>query len=283
MRMSSIFVRREGVWIPALSKDLHIASFGFVGHPQSWSVPLNVDRVYVICAGGSGGAWNYPTNPLSVAAKGAIVGMELEVEFGDEIGIYVGGMGDDFVSGVSGTSFGGWNGGGNSTINGSGWTSGSGGGGATDIRMGGDSLLDRVLVAGGGGGIAANGSNINVKLVLGGEAGLESGENGSSSSDATGYGYGGTQSAGGAAGIRSVPGQAGTLGQGGDGGTAQRAGGGGGGGYYGGGGGGGHASTNSSAHGGGGGGGSSYPLDAEFLGYNRGDGWCKIFWGDATV
>lgn len=44
---------------------------------------------------------------------------------------------------------GGWNGGGNSS---SAWGSSGGGGGATDVRLGGTDLSDRIIVAGGGGG-----------------------------------------------------------------------------------------------------------------------------------
>ena len=54
------------------------------------------------------------------------------------------------IGGKGGTPTGGWNGGGDgsdSTL----WYSG-GGGGATDIRIGGISLYNRVIVAGGGGG-----------------------------------------------------------------------------------------------------------------------------------
>ncbi|RYY90691.1 MAG: HYR domain-containing protein [Chitinophagaceae bacterium] len=127
----------------------------------------------------------------------------------------------------------------------SGWLAGGVGGGATDIRIGGTTLTDRILVAGGGGG----GFDIrwfnpySGSYSFGGAGGgLNAGSSG---------GGGGTQTAGG--GVQTINGQQGAapggFGYGGDaytwgGGT----GGGGGGGWYGGGGG---ASA-------GGGGGSSY-------------------------
>lgn len=146
---------------------------------------------------------------------------------------------------------GGFNGGGKS-----GYYQAGSGGGASDIRIGSDSLYARVIVAGGGGG-AANYNNY-------------SGGNGGGDSGSAGVGYnttynskGGTQTAGGAAGYySSYKGSAGTFGNGGQ--TYQSTSnynrsGGGGGGWYGG-GGGGYRSNSSSYYYGvsGGGGGSGY-------------------------
>lgn len=75
---------------------------------------------------------------------GGFVSGTLAVTAGDILNIFIGG------GGLVSTS-GGWNGGGNA---GSGAAAALGGGGATDVRIGGMSLLDRVFVAAGGGGAA---------------------------------------------------------------------------------------------------------------------------------
>ena len=127
--------------------------------------------------------------------------------------IYVGGRPD-----ATGTP-GGYNGGGSGAY--------GAGGGATDFRIGGTDLTDRILVAAGGGA----GSSTSYR---GGHGGGETGERGGNSG-----GWGGTQTAGGSGN------PSGTWGQGGNGGSVRN---GGGGGWYGGG-----AGQYS-----GGGGGSSY-------------------------
>jgi len=130
-----------------------------------------------------------------------------------------------------------------------------GGGGASDIRIGGIALANRVIVAGGGGGRSGGSSP-----VCGGAANCQ---NGAPGCNTFGFGGGGgTQVAGGAGGTpwAGVPpgGSAGTLGVGGQGGFWQDAsGGGGGGGFYGGGGGGNDGCCSGANGGGGGGGGSS--------------------------
>lgn len=143
------------------------------------------------------------------------------------------------------------------------------GGGASDIRLGGTELADRVLVAGGGGG----GSNgwLGGFAAGGAGGGLGSGSDGQRANPDQGAGCGGaggTESAGGAGGTcfpgfaeGAGPGAPGSLGQGGQGGPnsagvfAGGAGGGGGGGHHGGGGGAGGCCL---WPGGGGGGGAGY-------------------------
>ena len=97
----------------------------------------------------------------------------------------MGGQGS-VTSGTSGTP-GGWNGGG---LGGSGY--GASGGGATDIRIGGTSLANRVIVAGGGGGgtyVAGSG----------GAGGSGGGGNGASTGTST-NGFAGTANTGGGGG-----------------------------------------------------------------------------------
>ncbi|MEL6866666.1 MAG: glycine-rich protein, partial [Bacteroidota bacterium] len=180
---------------------------------------------------------------------GGRVEATLSVSPGDTLNIYVGARGDGYNEpGGYGTRAGGWNGGGNSNSYKAG-----GGGGATDIRIGGQALTDRVLVAGGGGG--SGGSSCGgYGNTTGGGGGNTTGANGGQCNAAGSNqgGRGGTPSGGGSGSCRNgYCGTAGSLGQGGNGSPSWGGdyGGGGGGGYYGGGGGAPNAD---------GGGGSSY-------------------------
>jgi hypothetical protein len=184
-------------------------TFNFTGNVQTFTAPFTGSYTLEVW-GARGGNDGLP------GANGGYATGQVSLTAGQVINVYVGGQG----VGCNSASGGGWNGGGNA---GNAGCSG-GGGGATDVRIGGNSLNDRVIVAGGGGG----GGN----SVQAGAGGGLVGVNGS--------GLGGTQAAGGAG---SNPG---SLGQGGH---KTGDGGGGGGGYYGGG----------AAYGDdGGGGGSSY-------------------------
>lgn len=149
---------------------------------------------------------------------------------------------------ITGNAF---NGGGKGSSNVTNYANGSGGG-ASDIRIGQDSLYARVIVAGAGGGAASSGSKSNAGGIGGGTSGgAGANEGGTNTARA---GQGGTQSAGGATGTTSsANGSPGSFGAGGDmvtDGTTYVTGGGGGGGWYG----GGSSSANYAA----GGGGSGY-------------------------
>jgi len=221
-------------------------TFNFTGSVQTWTVPAGVTSVDLTVAGAKGGGSN--------GGNGAIITKNcFTVTPGQTLNIYCGGMG------TSGNNSGGFNGGGtghastNGNVNYNAW----GGGGASDIRIGGNALANRVIVAGGGGG-RSGGSN----PACGGAANCNNGAQGCNSQWAGG-GFGGTQTAGGAGGIPwagTPPGGApGALGVGGAAGPWQTAsGGGGGGGYYGGGGGGNDGCCTGANGGGGGGGGSSF-------------------------
>lgn len=214
-------------------------NYAYSGAPESIVVPAGAKSMLVDIYGAQGG----PTGASGlVGAKGARLQARMAVTPGETLQLRVGGAGAFDAAG----SPGGYNGGGAGSTNPSG-----GGGGATDIRRGAFALADRVVVAGGGGGYRMGGSDADS-----GHGGYPTGGTGGAGS-ATG-GFGGTQSAGGAGGTPSGGGeygQAGSLGQGGNGGTTlSRRGAGGGGGLYGGGGGG----STSFASPGGGGGGSSY-------------------------
>jgi gliding motility-associated-like protein len=223
-------------------------NFNFTGAVQTWVVPPCVYSIQVTAAGAKGGGTN--------GGRGAVITGTLAVTPGQTLNIYVGG------SGGLGNASGGWNGGGTGrSASSSTWFSG-GGGGATDIRIGGTALANRVLCAGGGGG-RGGGSDLN----NGGAANCPNGAAGGASFGSGGGG--GTQSGGGAgAGWGGgTPGVSGSLGIGGAGGQDNcynvAPGGGGGGGYYGGGGGGADCWA-STPHGGGGGGGGSSLLPTGF-------------------
>ncbi|RYD93554.1 MAG: hypothetical protein EOP54_18985, partial [Sphingobacteriales bacterium] len=205
-------------------------TFGYTGTMQTFVVPAGVTSIKIDAKGAQGGSaiYNQPgTKPDDIGGKGGRVTAEYPVTAGQTINIFVGGLG--------------YNGGGN----GGGGIAQPLGGGASDIRIGGITLTDRVIVAGGGGG---GGNNCSANAEPGGAGGGLVGETGYQCNSQTGtaVGQGGNQSAGGLSG--TSPATAGAFGVGGNAGGAGTASGGGGGGYYGGGG----------AAFGGGGGGSSY-------------------------
>jgi RHS repeat-associated protein len=203
-----------------------VERFQFTGGPQLWRVPPGVTSIRIDATGAQGGG--------TYGGFGARVQATVEVTPGQLLTVLVGGQ--------STSPAGGFNGGGNDGFG----VRDVGGGGASDVRVGGWRLDDRVVVAGGGGGAASDASSI---FGMGGSAGRD-GQAGEDGSDRWRGGGGGTQDEGGAAG--GDWGSAGRLGQGAAGGYSSGAGGGG---YYGG-GSGGSGSTGGSA--GGGGGGSSY-------------------------
>lgn len=174
------------------------STFSYTGAEQTYVVPNGVTSIIVDAYGAQGGA-NWASNDN----YGGHVQAEIAVTPGTTIFVYVGGQ----PSGISG----GWNGGG------AGETAGQGGGGASDIRIGGNGLTDRVVVAGAGGGagywssqhviggaggglIGANGSRTDFVTAPGGEGGTQSGSgNGTCASlnnpiCAGGFGYGGAPS-----------------------------------------------------------------------------------------
>ena len=210
-------------------------TFNYTGSPQIFIVPGCINNVSFQVWGAQGGA-----NNSTPGGKGGYTVGTLAVSGGDTLHVYVGGQGASNLL-CDGTP-GGFNGGGGVALtccSPSGARGGSGGG-ASDIRYGGNSLNDRVIVGAGGGGA----SNSTPGAYGGGLVG------------ANGITYNGQQTTGGTQNAGGNPGgnysgcalaTAGTFGQGGrgDGNDA----GGGGGGWYGGVGG---------ANNGPGGGGSSY-------------------------
>jgi hypothetical protein len=223
------------------------AVFKFKPAEQSWIVPAGVTKINVTAYGAQGGS--------AKGGKGGCVKSDLAVKPGTKLLIFVG-------SQPTGTD-GGYNGGGK------GCGQGYGGGGASDIRINGSGLENRILVAGGGGGPGYVGE-------AGTGGGLTGGE-GKYDTLTIHIAKGGTQEAGGA-GARAYFSGSGKSGVGGDGidnhgKCSNEAMGGGGGGYYGGGG---------SGAGGAGGGSSFTNADNKNVihqqGVNEGDGKVIIYW-----
>ncbi|MBN1696077.1 MAG: hypothetical protein JW881_01075 [Spirochaetales bacterium] len=122
--------------------DIH---FYYTGGIQSFTVPAGITSISVECQGAQG----YST-PVYPGGYGAYAFAEVAVSPGARVYIYVGGQGQPaFDDGTGGPVV--YNGGGAGFSCDTGIYAG-GGGGATDIRIGGQSLNDRVIVAGGGGG-----------------------------------------------------------------------------------------------------------------------------------
>ncbi|PJI76626.1 autotransporter-like protein, partial [Polynucleobacter brandtiae] len=217
----------------------------------SWVVPVGVSAISATLAGGQGGG-------SGGGLGGQVQATNVAVSAGSTLYIYVGGQGNS----SSGTASGGSNGGGSATSSNSnlGYTIDVGsGGGASDVRLDGTALSNRILVAGAGGG-----SSGGYHASAGGNGGGLVGSDGIAALSGAGAGLGSTQSGGGSGGSGNggaSTGESGSLGLGGSTGYGYWGGGGGGGGYFGGGAGGSDSSlTNyfSRGGGGGGGGGSSY-------------------------
>ncbi|MFC4302838.1 glycine rich domain-containing protein [Cohnella boryungensis] len=215
-------------YVPPSNNPPVAKTFNYTGNVQTFTAPSTGRYTFEVW-GASGGISQHSTT----RSKGGYAKGEIDLTEGTVINIYVGGQGTDYGAA------GGWNGGG------SGYNSSSdsaGGGGASDIRIDGTFLTNRVIVAGGGGG---NGCTEDV----GGNGGGLTGSAGTGSNYLS-PGGGGTQTAGGYSGGGYST--AGSLGQGGNV-TGGYGAGGGGGGYFGGGGGGSEGGGGNS-----GGGGSSY-------------------------
>ena len=189
-------------------------TFGFTGNQQVFMVPQCVSSLILTAYGAQGGTGSDGPGGYGGTATGT-----LAVAPGTTLYVYVG-------SGPNGTA-GGYNGGG------TGYGSGFGGGGASDVRVGGTDVSNRVIVAGGGGSATSNAGWVTA----GGAGGGTTGGDGTSNNGTAYCGQGGNQNTGGA-GAQNYSAGPGTLGQGGNASTTWQYDSGGGGGYYGGGGGG---------------------------------------------
>lgn len=246
------------------SAQVTTQTLSYTGAAQTFTVPTCVSSISFTCYGaqGASGASTASGAIGGTGGLGAMISGIYTLTPGTIVNVFVGGAGSGSLAG--------YNGGGS----GSNGNSGAGGG-ATDIRIGGIALNNRVLVAGGGGG--GGNAGCASSTITGGSGGAGGGGNGGNgvNSVAGGGGQGGQGTVGGATGIgcsfaTGTAGTTGTFGIAGNGGNgpsicgAYVSGGGGGGGYYGGGGGGGgtagttSCTLNDQGGGGGGAGGTNY-------------------------
>jgi hypothetical protein len=255
-------------------------TFNYTGKGQRFIVAAGVTQVTVDADGAAGGSATYSP----VGGLGGRVYAVVPVQPNEPLYVRVGGT-------ANGTN-GGYNGGGNGEFIQSYDGGSGGGGGASDVREGGTSLSDRIVVAGGGAGSGYHGYSNDGGS--GGPGGTRTGGKGIKGQygEAGSGGNGGAPNHGGKGGKRGdgcdyqhcnlhgQAGQRGAFGIGGDGGGNScpscfpgGGGGGGGGGWYGGGGGGsGVSSTTDTGAGGGGGGGSSY-AEPSAIGVRMYRGW----------
>lgn len=124
-----------------------VCTFSYTGAAQTWTVPSDVTSATFDVYGASGGS----AGGLSYPGYGGRATAILTVTPNTEITLMVGGAGDSVSKGQGGSCgphipSGGFNGGGDG---GGGACPGSGGGGASDVRIGGAELSNRVIVAGG--------------------------------------------------------------------------------------------------------------------------------------
>lgn len=211
-----------------------IMDFNYTGSTQSKT--LKPGTYTIECWGGQGGSYNSYIGGYGGYSKGTITLTKATTVY-----ISVGGAGS------SSSTAAGFNGGG------TGISSGRGGGGATDVRIGQNSLYSRVIVAGGGGGAGVTSANANPCGCGGGEYGGDGYYNNTTGSYTTGQNRSGGSASQTAGGITWSTGTQATFGQGGN--ASGYSCGGGGGGWYG---GGGAYDNDSDSDGRWGGGGSGY-------------------------
>ena len=206
-----------------LVKVAEVQNFTYTGAVQTVDLPKGKYKLEVW---GAQGGYNKATSYLG--GKGGYSVGTIALANTTKLYIYVGGEGTSSYS-VGQKLNGGFNGGGYALAHN--WGRGSGGG-ATDIRVGTDSLYSRVLVAGGGGGNTGTTSQMTAANIGGHGGGTTGGVSPSMISGVAGavyYGTGGTSTAGGTNATNAS--LNGSFGKGGDS-TSSEAGGGGG--WYGG-------------------------------------------------
>jgi hypothetical protein len=210
-------------------------NFENTGDYYLWEAPTDGTYTFRVWGAQGGSALSTTGMVEQAGPRGGYASGNYVLTTGQAVYLYVGGQGSGIIT-LYASIPGGFNGGGigqNGDANGR----AASGGGASDIRIGGNSLSNRVIVAGGGGG---GRFYTSYGAQSGGHAGGLTGADGRTGSygASTHNGKGGTQSAGGAGGVNGGTAGSGTLGFGGDGiPTATLHGSsGGGGGYYGGGG-----------------------------------------------
>ncbi len=143
------------------------ATFAATGAAQTWNIPSGVLSAYITLEGGTGGSDGSGNTFNAAAAR--LAGTLTWPSGTTQLGVYVGGTGGQATSKDS-PGAGGWNGGLAGGTASETAFAGGGGGGATDIRVGGSDVSNRVMVAAGGGG--AGGSLQVSVLPFGGAGGV---------------------------------------------------------------------------------------------------------------
>jgi hypothetical protein len=201
------------------SNAITTLNFGYTGAQQTWTVPATGSYT-IETWGAQGGNAGYNGTISTYGGKGGYATGAISLAANQVIYIYVGGQG---VGGIgilnSNQQAGGFNGGGFGYNGGNSASRGAGGGGATDVRVGGTALSNRVIVAGAGAGgvtFATYGTNYP------GAGGGAAGSSGCTSDFCPGpwHGSGGTQVGGGGGGSNGSGGGSGSAGKGGDAGFA---------------------------------------------------------------
>ena len=190
-----------------------VMNFDYTGSVQT--ATLTPGAYKLECWGGQGGTYSSYIGGYGGYSKGTITLAKTTTVY-----VSVGGAGS------SSSTTAGFNGGG------TGISSGRGGGGATDVRIGQNSLYSRVIVAGGGGGAGVTSANANPCGCGGGEYGGDGYYNNTTGSYTTGQNRSGGSASQTAGGITWSTGTQATFGQGGN--ASGYSCGGGGGGWYGG-------------------------------------------------
>src|SRR5687767_9058723 len=128
------------LFLTCVSSSQTFQIFYYTGATQNFTVPYCTGDLSITARGAQGGsaAWS--------GGDGALVRVTITPTPGAVLYLNVGGQPTGTV--------GGWNGGGEGGMGST--SAGAGGGGATDVRLNGNSLSDRILVAGGGGGGTGN-------------------------------------------------------------------------------------------------------------------------------
>lgn len=117
-------------------------TFNYTGDMQSFIVPSGVTYLDVLVWGGGGGSY---VNESANAGYGLLLSATIPIMSGTTCYLYVGGQGMGYDWPQTTPFMGGFNGGGNGNS-----AYGYAGGGASDIRIGGSAIQNRVVVAGGG-------------------------------------------------------------------------------------------------------------------------------------
>ena len=132
--MKKISVLSFGILVSVQCLTAQTTTFNYTGSLQTYTVPACVTSIKIESWGAQGG------NSAYSGANGGYTNGIINVIAAQVFYLYVGGQG--------GLPTAGYNGGG---IGGSTTTIGGGGGGASDVRLNGTTLTDRIMVAAGGG------------------------------------------------------------------------------------------------------------------------------------